>query len=51
MKLDMMDEDILELIEDMHRCTSDLTIQDLSVISGRSVYELNQIKLEMQENG
>lgn len=51
MKLDMMDEDIFELIEDMHRCTSDLTIQDLSVISGRSVYELNQIKLEMKENG
>lgn len=47
MKLDMMDEDLIDMLDD----TSVLTLDELSVMSGRSVGELIEMKREMQENG
>jgi len=46
MKLDMMDEDLIDMLDD----TSVLTLDELSVMSGRSVGELIEMKREMQNN-
>ena len=47
MKLDMMDEDLMDMLDD----TSVLTLEELPDMSGRSVGESIEMKREMQENG
>jgi hypothetical protein len=43
MKLDMMDEDLMDMLDD----TSVLTLEELSGMSGRSVSELIEMKMEL----
>lgn len=47
MKLDMMDEDLMDMLDD----TSVLTLDELSAMSGRTVSELIEMKMEMDNNG
>ena len=47
MKLDMMDEDLMDMLYD----TSVLTFDELSAMSGRTVSELIEMKMELNENG
>jgi hypothetical protein len=47
MKLDMMDEDLMDMLDD----TSVLTLEELSAMSGRTVSELIEMKMELNENG
>lgn len=47
MKLDMMDEDLMDMLDD----TSVLTLDELSAMSGRTVSELIEMKMELNENG
>jgi hypothetical protein len=47
MKLDMMDEDLMDMLDD----TCVLTLEELSGMSGRSVSELIEMKREMEDNG
>ena len=43
MKLDMMDEDLMDMLDD----TCVLTLEELSGMSGRSVSELIEMKMEL----
>jgi len=47
MKLDMMDEDLMDMLDD----TSVLTLDELSAMSGRTVSELIEMKMELDYNG
>lgn len=45
MKLDMMDEDLMDMLDD----TSVLTLDELSAMSGRTVSELIEMKMELDD--
>ena len=47
MKLDMMDEDLMDMLDD----TSVLTLDELSAMSGRTVSELIEMKMELDDYG